>query len=123
MLTMMTNAGRVGHPSITIPHSNFSLAIAECLKRAGYVESVIKKTGANGHPVIEIGLVYKGTTPRVSIAKRVSKPSRRLYANVKDIHPVRNGYGLVVLSTPKGVLTGNEAKKELVGGEILFKVW
>lgn len=123
MLTMMTNAGRVGHETITLPYSNFILSITECLKRAGYVESVTKKTGLHGHDVIEVTLSYKGEEPKISSAVRVSKPSRRLYMSVKDIHPVRSGYGLLVLSTPKGVLTGNEAKKELVGGEVLFKVW
>lgn len=72
---------------------------------------------------MEVGLVYEGTRPHVQGTKRISKSSCRVYMGSKEIKPVRHGYGMLVLSTPKGLLTGNEARKMKVGGEALFKIW
>lgn len=122
MLIALKNAGNAGHESVTVPYSKLKHAIATCLEKEGYVQSVAKKA-KKGHPVLEMTLEYKEGKPRVTDLERVSKPSRRLYMGVKDIRPVKNGFGLLVLSTPKGILTDKEAKKELVGGEALFKIW
>jgi small subunit ribosomal protein S8 len=73
--------------------------------------------------MLELGLVYKGDMPKVTGAERVSKSSLRVYKGVKDIRSVRNGYGLMVLTTPKGILTDKEARTQMVGGEVLFKIW
>jgi small subunit ribosomal protein S8 len=96
-------------------------AICALLKEEGYiktysVEGDIKKT-------LTIVLEYKGGTPRVTDVKRVSKSSKRIYTGVKDIAPVKYGHGLCVLSTPKGIMTDKLARKEMVGGEVLFKIW
>jgi small subunit ribosomal protein S8 len=72
---------------------------------------------------LEIVLEYKGANPRVSDVKRVSKSSKRVYTGVKDISSVKYGHGLSVLSTPKGIMTDKLARKEMVGGEILFTIW
>ena len=122
MIISIKNAGRVGKSSVSIPYSKLKNAIALCLMKEGYVSSVLKKT-KDGSPVIEIGLIYTENKPKIQEVDRMSKQSRRVYLGMKDIHSVRNGSGLLVLSTPKGILSGKEARKEQVGGEALFKLW
>jgi small subunit ribosomal protein S8 len=122
MINMVKNASRAGREVVVVPYSNIKLSIAECLVREGYLGHVSKKT-KKGFPVLELGLVYVDGTPRVSGTERVSKSSCRVYKGVKEIKPTRNGYGLTVLSTPKGILTDKQARKEMVGGEVLFKIW
>lgn len=123
MLNRIKNAGVVRHETVTVPHSKFVLAIADTLKRHGYVVSITKKNKKSAK-VLEIGLAYdERKNPKVKGVERLSKPSCRLYSNAKSLKPVRNGYGMLVLSTPKGVLSGDEARKESVGGEMLFKIW
>ncbi len=123
MLNRIKNAGVVRHPTVTVQHSKFVLAIAEALKRHGYIVSIEKK-GKKAIKLLEIELAYdERKTPKLKGVERISKPSRRLYCGAKGLKPVRNGYGLIMLSTPKGVLSGSEARKESVGGEMLFKIW
>jgi len=122
MIIMIKNASRVEHDSVTVPFSKLKLAIAECLVREGYLVSVNKKMQKN-FPVLVLGLAYKDGEPRVSGVSRVSKSSCRIYSKTKNIHQVKNGRGLMVLTTPKGILTNKQARKELVGGEVLFKIW
>jgi len=113
--------------SVVFTHSNVKMAILECLAKAGFVAGVSKKgkkSKKNGPQYIETTLAYDADgRPRISDAKRLSKTSKRVYISAKEIRPVRSGYGVLVLSTPKGVLTGDEAKKQRVGGEVLFSVW
>ncbi|MFA6397395.1 MAG: 30S ribosomal protein S8 [Candidatus Paceibacterota bacterium] len=122
MLIMIKNAGNASRDSITVPYSKIKHAIANCLLKEGYVKSVTKKT-TKDFPVLEIGVAFRDDKPRINDVKRISKPSRRMYAGVKEIKPFKNGFGIFVLSTPKGILTDKEAKKEMVGGELLFKIW
>lgn len=122
MLNSIKNAGATNLPTVTVPHSSLCFAVAELLSREGYVGSVTKK-GKKTRKFIEVGVSYQGARPRVTGVKRISKPSRRVYMGVGDVRPVRQGHGLLVLSTPKGLMTGNEARKEHVGGEALFNIW
>lgn len=122
MINMIKNANRAGHESIVVPHSKMKLSIADCLVKEGYLKYATKRT-KRGFPVIELGLLYVENEPRVKGAERVSKSSCRVYKGVKEIRPNRNGYSLTVFSTPKGILTDKEARKEMVGGEVLFKIW
>jgi small subunit ribosomal protein S8 len=122
MIIMMKNGSLKGKESVVIPYSKMKNAILECLKKEGYVADVAKKTKKD-HPVLEVALVYVDKKPKISEVERISKQSRRIYFGMKDIHSVRNGSGLLVLSTPKGILSGKEARKEQVGGEALFRVW
>ncbi len=122
MLIRIKNAGAVGKESTTIPHSNLRLSVAQALLKRGYITSISKK-GKKTKKVIEIGIAYKEGEPKVKGAERVSKLSRRVYYGFRDIRPVKNGFGLLMLSTPKGILSGEEARKENVGGEALFKIW
>lgn len=123
MLVSIKNANASGKESVSLPYSNLRHAIAECLVKEGYIAGASKKTGKGDKQFLEIALSYEGKSPKLSFAKRVSKPSRRIYIKSKEIRPVKNGRGLLVVSTPKGVLSGEDAKKQLVGGEVLFKVW
>lgn len=122
MLIQIKNAGLARKESILVPYSNFKYAVATVLLREGYIASLNKKT-KKGLKMIEIGLAYNDDASRIGGVKRVSKLSRRIYMRAQDIRPVRQGSGLLVLSTPKGVLTGGEARKEKVGGEALFTIW
>ena len=120
MMNMIKNAGRAEHKTIVVPHSKIKLAIAECLVKEGYLKNVAKKQ-KKGFPVIELALVFKEDgSPKIIGVDRISKSSCRVYKGVKEI---KKGYGLTLFSTPKGVLTDKEAKKEMVGGEVLFKIW
>ena len=119
---MLKNAGLAGKESVVLPYSKMKNAIAECLKKEGYVNKLSKKVRKN-HPVLEIELSYVDKKPRISEVERISKQSRRVYLGIKEIHPVRNGRGILVLSTPKGILSGKEARKENVGGEALFQIF
>ncbi len=122
MIISIKNGSLVGKESVLVPYSKLKNAILDCLVKEGFVSSVAKKS-KKGQPFLEIGLVYGDNKPKISDVERVSKPSKRVYIGVKEIFPVKNGKGLMVLSTPKGILSGKEARKEQVGGEILFKVW
>lgn len=122
MLIRIKNASRVGHESVVVPFSELKLAIAELLVREGYLSSAVKR-GKKVRKSLALGIVYKGTTPALTEVKRISKPSRRVYVHAKDIRTVRQGEGLLILSTPNGLMTGSEAHKNHVGGEALFSIW
>ena len=119
----MKNGAMVSKETIVIPFSKLKHAIAVCLKEAGYIADVSKKTEKNNISVLEITMAYNDGAPRLHDVLRMSKPSRRTYLGVHDLRPVKNGHGIVVLSTPKGILTDKQARKEAVGGEALFMIW
>ena len=121
MLIAIKNASLVKKETIIIPSSKMKLAILELLKREGYVKAYNLIEGVK--PSIEIVISYVNKMPRITDLKRVSKPSKRVYTGVKDIAPVKYGHGICVISTPKGIMTDKEARKEMVGGEVLFKIW
>ncbi len=118
----MKNGSLAGKESVSFPYSKIKNAIAECLKKEGYISTISKKVKKD-QPVLEVGLSYKDEKPKITEVERISKQSRRVYFGMKDIHKVRNGSGLLVLSTPKGILSGRDARKEQVGGEALFRIW
>ena len=122
MLAQIRNAGGAKKASFSLPYSKLRFAVATALLKEGYIASVVKK-GKKVVRLMEIGLLYSAGKPRVSGTARLSKPSRRVYYGVDDIKQVRQGYGLLMLSTPEGILSGSEAKKKKVGGEALFKIW
>ncbi len=116
-LVRLQNASLVKKGSVTLPYSAVKHAIAKVLEKEGYLASVAKKNN-----LLTVELKYAGR-PAISGVKRISKPSRRMYLGVRDIRPVKRGHGLLVLSTPKGVVTGKEAQVARVGGEALFEIW
>jgi len=118
----LKNAGAIGNPKVTLPHSKHIEAIATKLKELGFVErvDVSKKAPAT----LEVTLAYtEGGEHKIKGVKRVSKPGRRLYVSSKDAHNVKNGLGARVISTPRGILTDSEARKVKAGGEDLFEIW
>ena len=118
LLIRIQNASRVGKASVSVPFSNMKLAIADVLSKEGYVGAPDKKNYA-----LNIPLSYKNGRPVITGVKRLSKLSRRTYMGVRDVRPVRHGHGLLVLSTPKGIMTGAQARANRVGGEALFEIW
>ena len=118
-LVRLQNASKVRHEHVVLPYSKMKFELAKLLNREGYVGEVERTSSG----ALSIELRYNGARPAINGAKRISKPSRRLYTGVRAIHPVKRGHGLLALSTPAGVMTGDEARKQRVGGEMLFEIW
>ncbi len=122
MLTRIRNAAAAGLDKVSIPLSKEKKAIAEVLKEEGYLAKVsVVGEGVKSQIVVE--LKYAGEKPVIEGIERVSKSSCRIHCGSREIPRVRNGLGIVVLSTPKGIMSGRKAAKENVGGEILCRVW
>lgn len=123
LLTRIRNASASRHRRVVIPSSNVKVAIAKILTQEGFVAGYTvtdDKPQAN----LVIGLKYTGKAkPVITDLDRVSKPGRRVYMGYRDIPWVRSGLGISIISTPKGVMTGRQARKEQVGGELLCNVW
>jgi len=127
MLTRIRNALMAKHATVSIPTSKIKVAIAKILKDEGYIESYKVVTGAKSHKNLVIRLKYAGNLKNqrsvITNLTRVSKPGRRVYTSVKEIPWVRSGMGIAILSTPKGVITGQQARRLNVGGEVLCYIW
>ena len=122
MLTRIRNAAAAGLEKVAIPLSKEKKAIAEVLKEEGYLVSVnVEGEGVKSQIVVE--LKYAGNKAVIEGIERVSKSSCRVHCGSREIPRVRNGLGIVVLSTPKGIMSGRKAARENVGGEILCRVW
>jgi small subunit ribosomal protein S8 len=118
----LKNAGAVGKTEVLVPYSKLKHTIADKLVSAGYIESA-KQEGKKVQKNLVITLKYDNGAHIIRGVKRVSKPGRRLYTKVADIHKVKFGQGHMILSTPAGILTNDEAKAQNVGGEQLFIIW
>ena len=122
-INRLKNAGAVKKETVSAPYSKTKEAISKLLKKEGYLGFVNVK-GKSVKKDLELGLVYdKDGSPKINEARRISKPSRRIYKNSRKIRPVKFGKGMLVISTPKGIISGKTAKKEKVGGEVLFEIW
>lgn len=128
MLTRIRNAVLAGHTTVALPSSKIKVSIAKIMKEEGYVsgyEVVDGKTA--GQKMLRIRLKYVGERrerrPVISGLERVSRPGRRVYTNKQEIPWVLSGLGVAILTTPKGVMTGQRARQLGVGGEVLCKVW
>jgi len=122
MFTRIRNGYKAGHESVSIPYSKIKMELAKLLEKRGYIKEVAR-LGKKNRKIIDIVLVYKNDKPPFEKIRRISKPSRRVYVSYSEIYPVRRGRGINILSTPKGVLTGEEARKQKVGGELIGEVW
>ncbi len=122
LLTKIHNAQRAKKTSVKVPYSNMDMAIAEILAARGFVASATKK-GRAPKRIIEVELKYEGDNGAISNVKFLSVPSRRLYAGYTEMRSVRQGFGVAVVSTSKGIMTSNQARKEKVGGQLLFEIW
>lgn len=126
MLVQLKNAQVRGYAEIVLPFSKIKFDIAKILKDKNFVSDVEKrkkKTKKSEFEVLALSLKYENGAGRIDGVKMISKPSRRMYAGKQDLKPVKNGYGISVISTPKGIMSGDDAKKAGVGGEVLFEIW
>ena len=123
MLTRIRNAQLRGKSTVKTPASKLRAWVLDVLAAEGYIRGYEKTTSTDGHPELEISLKYYEGIPVIREIARVSKPGRRVYASVKEIPSVRNGLGVSIVSTPKGVMTDAAARTANVGGEVLCTVF
>ncbi|MFZ1727525.1 MAG: 30S ribosomal protein S8 [Albidovulum sp.] len=123
MLTRIRNSQLRGKSTVRTPASKLRAWVLDVLAGEGYIRGYEKVTGASGLPELEISLKYFEGTPVIREIKRVSTPGRRVYANVREIPNVRNGLGVSIVSTPKGVMSDAAARSANVGGEVLCTVF
>ena len=123
MLTRIRNAQMRGKSTVRSPASKMRERILEVLAAEGYIRGYERVTAANGHPDIEISLKYYEGVPVIHEMKRVSKPGRRVYMGVQDIPQVRQGLGVSIVSTSRGVMSDAGARAANVGGEVLCTVF
>ncbi|WP_240008294.1 30S ribosomal protein S8 [Pseudaquidulcibacter saccharophilus] len=122
MITRIRNAQMRGKAVVTTPASKLRVGVLEVLIKEGYIRS-FSEVQVGNHTELSIELKYSEGTPVIEKITRVSKPGRRVYSSVKDLPLVRNGLGISILSTPKGVMSDATARVENVGGEILCQVY
>lgn len=122
MLNHIKNAGNAGKDNVVVGYSKLKHDIADVLAAEGFIKSVSKKEKGS-KPSLSLDLYIENRVPKVKGVKRHSKPSKRIYRKASEIRPVKQGYGILVLSTPKGVMAGYKAKRDGVGGEALFSIW
>ncbi len=123
MLTRIRNAQMRGKSTVISPASKLRAWVLDVLKDEGYIRGYEQKTTANGLKELEISLKYFEGTPVIREVKRVSKPGRRVYMAVSDLPSPRNGLGVSIVSTPKGVMSDGNARAANVGGEVLCTVF
>lgn len=118
MLTIVKNGYLAGKPEVLIPYSKFKLAIVKVLEKEKFIGKINKKDRE-----IQVQLLYDGHRPHLTHIEKVSKLGLRIYSKSKRITSVKGGRGMIIISTPKGVMTGKEAKLKKLGGEIICKLW
>lgn len=123
MLTRIRNSQMRGKSTVSTPASKLRAWVLDVLSDEGYIRGYETGTDKNGHPTLEISLKYFDGTPVIREIKRVSKPGRRVYLGVKDIPQVRQGLGVSIVSTPRGVMSDANARAANVGGEVLCTVF
>ncbi|WP_317057073.1 MULTISPECIES: 30S ribosomal protein S8 [Roseovarius] len=123
MLTRIRNAGMRGKSTVMVPASKMRVRVLDVLADEGYIRGFENATGKDGHPAIEVSLKYFEGAPVIREMKRVSKPGRRVYMSVGDIPQVRQGLGVSIVSTSKGVMSDANARAANVGGEVLCTVF
>lgn len=122
MLIRIKNAQAVSHQTVNIPFSKIKFALARLLEKEGFLNKVEKK-GKGAKKYIKIKLKYQDKQPAIQGLKRISKPGQRVYLEKDRIRPVKQGYGIAVISTSSGLMTDKEARKKGLGGEALCEVW
>ena len=121
MLARIKNSQVRNYKVVKMPFSNFKEKIAEILKNEGYIINY-KKTD-DKKPILEINLKYNSGNPVISTIERISKPGRRIFSSAQSLPKINNGLGIAIVSTPKGIMTDIEARKNNIGGEIICKVF
>jgi small subunit ribosomal protein S8 len=121
-IIQLKNAGMVGKKEVTLPYSKLKHAVADVLAKEGFIAATAV-AGKDVKKALVATLAYENGAHRINGVKRISKPGRRLYVKATEIYPVKYGKGRMIISTPAGILTGEEARAKNVGGEQLFIVW
>ena len=122
MIARIKNAQLRNHKKVQLPSSKFKVKIAEVLKSEGYIIDY-KVSQETNKPYLEISLKYHSGNPVISSIQRVSKPGRRVFSRAESLPKINNGLGIAIISTPKGVMTDIDARKQKIGGEIICKVF
>ena len=122
LLTRIRNAIAIGKNEVRVPTSKLKFAVADKLQKTNYLEKV-EVEDAKPRGILHIVINNEGENARINEIEKVSTPGRRIYAGVNEIPKVKSGRGIVLISTSKGVMTGREAVKAHLGGEVLVKVW
>ena len=122
LITRIRNAVMVGKNEILVPTSKLKTQVVEVLVKNGYV-SGYEVTDGKPRGVLKVTINEPGTVAEINEISKVSKPGRRVYSAAEDLPTIKSGRGMVIVSTSKGLMTGREAKKQRLGGEILVKVW
>ncbi len=123
MFSRIRNGQMRSLSSINVPASNFRLQILEVLKNEGYINNFFIEKNDNNKKNLKVDLKYYEGNPVIKEIKRISKPGRRVYSRATSIPKIQNGLGLAILSTPKGVMSDHQARKNNLGGEIICKVF
>ena len=121
MITRIKNSQTRNHKKVQLPASNFKVKIAEVLKAEGYI--IDYKVTKEIKPILEINLKYNSGNPVISTIERISKPGRRIFSSAESLPKINNGLGIAIVSTPKGVMSDIDARKQKIGGEIICKVF
>ena len=122
MIARIKNAQMRNHKTVELPSSNFKIKISDILKSEGYILDY-KTNSENNKSILLIYLKYHSGNPVISAIERVSKPGRRIFSRAESLPKINNGLGIAIVSTPKGVMTDMDARKQKVGGEIICKVF
>lgn len=122
MLTRIRNAQQVRQKTVELPFSKFKFELAKIIKKGGYIQEAAKR-GKKTKKSLEIVLKYQDKTPCISEIKRISKPGRRVYVSSKSIKPVKQGFGTMIISTSRGLMTDKDARKQKLGGEVICEIW
>jgi len=122
MLARIKNSLLRNHKKVELPSSNFKVKIAEVLKNEGYIINY-KTSSIENKTNLEIELKYSYGSPVISTIQRISKPGRRIFSSAESLPKINNGLGIAIVSTPKGVMSDIDARKQKVGGEIICKVF
>lgn len=123
MLTIIRNAQAVKKEMVKFPYSKVKFNLAKVLEDKGFIQKTEVK-GNKQTSIIILTLKYEEDgSPKISVIKRISKPGQRLYISYKNLKRVKSGYGNAIISTPKGLLTEQEAKNQKVGGEYMCEIW
>ena len=122
LITRIRNAGMVGKTEIRVPTSKLKVAVVDTLVKAGYLASY-EVEPCDPRDTLHVVIANPGETCKINEIEKVSKPGRRVYTAAEDIPTIKSGRGAIIISTSKGLMTGREAKKNHLGGEVLVKVW
>lgn len=121
-LTIIRNAKAVSKPLVSVPFSDLNYRVLKILEEEGFLKKV-EKRGRGIAKELRVFLKYDDGVSTITDLNRISTPGKRIYRSAKELRPVRQGYGLSIMSTSQGLMTGKEAKKKNLGGEIICEVW